>query len=328
MSYIDTKIIAITSQSATIKKNGSFLSELRYEFGQYLTDEPNIIHRQVQLLNAQIPVSFYVINYTNNQFKLKLGAGSFIIYTIPVGNYQATSLISAIKTVVNDVNFNITISSINGCLTFTDTTTITIDNTISNSIGFVLGFAYGIYNDTGFSLTAPHLLNLLGIKTLQVRSNNLSCSNISSVQGGMTTLLATIPVSATPFGFINYKDVGNNLISITNTSLDDLDIEIVDGESGAFINFNNQDWCITLAIHITRLIEPSVKPTIRDLVQGAMPLKADAEAFMPSVKSGSDEPLDPQQTKPIPSLQTSLQFLEQSKKPENKDLEELDLLTQ
>lgn len=313
MSYIDTKIIAITSQSATVKKNGTFLSNLRYEFGQFLNDEPDIIHRQVQLLNAQIPVSFYVINYTNNQFRLKLGVGSFFLYTIPVGNYTANSLISTIKTIVNVTNFNIVISPINGCLTFSFTNTITIDNTIANSIGFVLGFALGTYNDTAFSLTTPFPLNLLGIKTLQIRSNNLSCSNISSVQGGMTTLLATIPVSATPFGMIDYKDVGNNLISISNTTLDDLDIEIIDGESGQFINFNNADWCITLAIHITRLIDnagralgPLVKPTIKDLANGTYDL-----------------------TKPVSPLANGTFGLEtkSTEKPISKDLEELDLLT-
>ena len=292
MSYIDTKIIAITSQSATIKKNGTFLSNLRYEFGQYLREEPDIVHRQVQLLNAQIPVSFYVINFTNNQFRLQLGAGALTTYTIPVGNYTANSLITAITNVVNDPNFKITISPINGCLTFTDTTTMLINNEGTNSIGYVLGFAFGSYSDTAFSLTAPHPLNLLGIKTLQIRSNNLSCNNISSVQGGATTLLATIPVSATPFGMIDYKDVGNNLISISNTSLDDLDIEIIDGESGAYINFNNQDWCITLAIHITKSLEPLVKPTMREITMTS-PLEIN-----PSV---------PLETKPIPSLQTSLQ---------------------
>lgn len=305
MSYIDTKIIAITSQSATIKKNDTYLSNLRYEFGQYLTDEPDIIHRQVQLLNAQIPVSFYVINSTNNQFTLKLGAGVLTTYTIPVGNYQANSLITAIKTVVNNVNFNITISSINGCLTFTDTETIQINNNGVNTIGYVLGFPAGVFNDTAFSLTAPFPLNLLGTKTLQVRSNNLSCSNISSVQGGATTLLATIPVSATPFGMIDYKDVGNNMITIANTSLDDLDIEIVDGESGDYINFNNADWCITLAIHITRLVEPLVKPTIRDLSNATFGLTQGATI-------GTKVPVKP----PLPEPN-----------PANKDLEELDLLT-
>ena len=70
MSYIDTKIVSITSQSATIKFNSTFLSNLRYNLGTIVTRDPDIIHRQVQLLNAQIPVSFYVINSTNNEFTL------------------------------------------------------------------------------------------------------------------------------------------------------------------------------------------------------------------------------------------------------------------
>lgn len=251
MSYIETKIIAITSQSATVKKNDSFLSQLRYEFGLILRDEPDIIHRSIQLLNAQIPVSFYVINYTNNIFKYKLGAGITLTQTIPTGNYQANSLILAIKTLVGDGNFNITISSIDGKLTFTYNNSFIIYNNFTYSIGFVLGFNNNsINNSISNLLIAPYPCNLLGIKTLQVRSNTLSCSNISSVEGGMTTLLSTIPVDVPPFGMINYNDKGNNLISINNTTLDDLDIEIIDGESGEFINFNNQDWCITFALHI------------------------------------------------------------------------------
>jgi hypothetical protein len=92
-------------------------------------------------------------------------------------------------------------------------------------------------------------------------------SNISSVQGGQTTLLATIPVDCTPFGMINYSDKGNNIMSIHNDSLDDLQIEIIDGESGNFINFNNQDWCITLAFHITREPRFPSKPSFRSIVR-------------------------------------------------------------
>ena len=267
MSYIDTKIIAITSQSATIKKNGSYLSDLRYEFGQYLKDEPDIINRQIQLLNAQIPYSFYVVNYTNQIFRYKLGIATITSVNIPVGNYTANSLITAIKAAVNNVNFLITISSITGKLTFTFNTTFIIYNNFTYSIGSVLGMDINTtITSTSNAITPPYPVNLLGIKTLQIRSNNLSCSNISSVEGGATTLLQTIPVSAVPFGMIDFKDVGNNLITFTNTILDDLDIDIIDGETGAYINFNNQDWCITLAIHITRLIEPKVKPTLNDFL--------------------------------------------------------------
>lgn len=313
MSYIDTKIVAITSQSATIKYNGSYLSNLRYNLGTIIQRDPDIIHRQVQLLNAQIPVSFYVINYTNNQFRLKLGAGALTTYTIPVGNYTANSLITVIKSVVGNANFNIVISPINGQLTFSNTSTLQIDNTISSSIGFVLGFQSGIYNDTAFSLTAPYPLNLLGIKTLQVRSANLVMNNISSVQGGQTTLLGTIPVSAVPFGMIEYKDVGNNLITIYNDYLDDLDIEVVDGESDNYINFNNQDWCITLAFHITRRV-PIIPVNNLAIKENPLETKAQPlalETSPPEIK----EPTTKVKEEPI-----------KEPEPQNPDLNDLDLL--
>ena len=256
-TYIDTKIITLTSQSATIKRNDTYLSNVRYELGIMLKDDKDIIHRQIQLLNAQIPYSFYVINYTNNLLKYNLS--SVVTTTIPVGNYTANSLITAIKTAIGNVNLTITISAINGKLTFTHTTLpITIYNDFKYSIGSILGFPANSINVANVSnvLVADYQLNLLGIKVLQVRSGTLSMNNISSVQGGHTTLLSSIPVSAVPFGMIDYKDVGNNLITITNPTLDDLDLDIIDGESGEYINFNNQDWCITLVLHIHRLLQP------------------------------------------------------------------------
>lgn len=248
--------MCLTSQSASIKKNNSYLSDVRYNLGSILINSPDIIHRQVQLLNAQIPYSFYVINYTNQVLKMTLGATPITV-NIPVGNYNATNLISAILAAVATVGFNITISSTTGKLTLTYSTTFSIDNTVQYSIASVLGFSSGITSSVGTSLVAPYPLNLLGIKTLQIRSYNLIMNNISSVQGGQTVLLANIPVSCTPFGMIDYVDRGN-IMTIHNQDLDDLDIEIIDGESGNYINFNGQDWCMTLAFHITRLNETNL----------------------------------------------------------------------
>lgn len=222
-----------------------------------LKDSPDIIHRQVQLLNAQIPYSFYVINYTNQVLKMAFNIIGTITVSIPVGNYNATNLITAIKTAVNITGFNVVISQINGKLTFTYTDSFNIDNTVQYSIGSTLGFSSGITSSVANTLVAPYPLNLLGIKTLQIRSYNLIMNNISSVQGGQTVLLANVPVSAVPFGMIDYVDKGN-LITIHNTDLDDLDIEILDGETGNYINFNGQDWCITLAFHTTRLLESNL----------------------------------------------------------------------
>lgn len=307
-SYVETKIVALTSQSATIKYNNNYLSNLFYALGNIFSNDDNIIHTQVQLLNAQIPYSFYVINQTNNQFKYQLGVSTIFTSSIPVGNYNGNSLITTLKSVLlaNGITLAITLSSIDGKLTFTHLSSDFTFYTLTNSILPILGFEVNTtYTSASFTLSSPYPLNLLGIKTLQVRTNNLIMSNISSVQGGQTTLLATIPVDCTPFGMMNYVDKGNHLMTIHNDSLDDLQIEIIDGETGEFIDFNNADWCMTLAFHITRTLESIQRPTMKSIAI-------------------------PQQNQRSPILEPKPEEPPLEKKPENppnKDIQELQLLS-
>jgi len=315
-TFTETKIVALTSQSATIKYNDAFLSNVRYNLGAIYNNDDNIIHKQVQLLNAQIPYSFYVINYTNNQFRYQLGSGTIYTSSIPTGNYNGNSLITVLKAVLlsNGITLAITLSPIDGKITFTHATLDFTFYYLTYSILSTLGFLDDTnYTSSTFTLTTPYALNLLGIKTLQIRSSNLIMSNISSVQGGQTTLLSTIPVSCIPFGMIDYVDKGNHLMTIHNDSLDDLDIDIIDGESSNYINFNNQDWCITLAFHITRSLEPIEKTTFTTL---AGPKVLTGSLNLPDrIKRG--EALEEPPKQPIVE-----------EPPVNKDLEELNLLSQ
>lgn len=289
-TYVETKIVALTSQSATVKYNSDFLSNVRYNLGTIYNNDDNIIHKQVQLLTAQIPYSFYVINDTNNQFKYQLGIATIFTSTIPVGNYDGNSLITALETALlaNGIILAITLSSIDGRLTFTHASSDFTLYNVTYSILPVLGFLSGTnYTSTSFILTTPYSLNLLGIKTLQIRSSNLIMSNISSVQGGQTTLLSTIPVNCVPFGMMNYIDKGNHLMTIHNDSLDDLDIDLIDGESSNYINFNNQDWCITLAFHITKTLEPIQRPKISKLL-GDKTTSQEAENIKEQIPESKD----------------------------------------
>jgi len=321
-TYIDTKIVCLTSQSANIKYNNSYLSNVRYNLGIILKNSNDIIHRQVQLLNAQIPYSFYVVNYTNNLFTTNI-LGTKTTYTIPVGNYNANNLITALKTALgNPVGFSITLSSINGKLTFQYTSNFIIYNDGQYSIGTILGFDKGSVNSSSSNiLTATYSLNLLGIKTLQIRCPNLLMNNISSIEGGQTTLLSSIPVNEVPFGMIDYMDRGN-MISIQNTDLDDLDIQIIDGESGEFINFNNQNWCITLAFHSTIVTENFERfkpfPKAGNLSGGDAPLRTPHRP-QAELSSLANPPNTDTQHQSNDSQDTKT-------KVQSKDLEELKLL--
>lgn len=274
-TYVDSKIITLTSQSATVKRNGNYLSNVFYDMNAFVKDEPDIIHRQITLQSAQIPYSFYVINYTNNQFKYQVATGTIFTSTIPVGNYTGNSLITALKAAmtVNSVTLAITLSSINGTLTFTHLSQNFTFYDVKYSILPTLGFLKNTdYTSSSFTLTTPYPLNLLGIKVLQVRSSVFNTLNYSSVSGGITTLLATIPVSATPFGMIDFNDKGQTRITFSNSEIDSIDVEILDGESGEFINFNNQDWTMTFCIYLTKWASPPLEPPSTILSnRGAMP---------------------------------------------------------
>lgn len=301
-TYVESKIITLTSQSANLKRNGDFLSNVYYELGLFIKDEPDIIHRQITLQSAQIPYSFYVINYTNNIFRYQLGTGTIFTSTIPPGNYNGNSLITALNTALtsNGITLTISLSSINGKLTFLHAsqnfTFFNVTYSILSTLGFLSGTNYTSVSNT---LTAPYPLNLLGIKVLQIRSSILNTTNYSSLHSGITTLIQTIPVSAVPFGMIDYKDNGNNRITFTNGTLDELDIEILDGETGEFINFNNEDWTMTFTIYLTRLIEPP--------------------SPIPNYFVGATIP------KPELSATTSQKIKENT---ENKDLQQLNFLSQ
>ena len=69
MSYLDSRRIILNSAHG-ISLNGSYKSNLFFTFNGLLTQEDNIEQVQISLVNAQIPVSFYTINYTNNMFKI------------------------------------------------------------------------------------------------------------------------------------------------------------------------------------------------------------------------------------------------------------------
>ena len=76
--------INLSSNSATIKNN-SYNSVMIFNL-LAIKKEKNILYNQVSLIHAQIPVSYYTINETNNLFVLSTGS-----YTLINGNYNATS---------------------------------------------------------------------------------------------------------------------------------------------------------------------------------------------------------------------------------------------
>jgi len=263
-TYTETRVIALNSENADIFKNGDYLSNVLFGFPGLLVDSPDIIERQLSLTNAQIPVSFYIVNYTNQVFVIK-NNGTGISYTvsIPIGNYNSTTFITAVSAVIlstASITMTITIDTTTGKLTFSSATNFSFMSTSALSTANQLfGFSsssnlVSALNGT-YNATAPFPLNLLGIKQLQIKSSIISATNFSSNSNGQDSLLATIPVSVGAWGMINFDSSTGNNVSFTNRTLDDIDIQIVDAETNKPINFNNCNWTMTLLLHLVRSVD-------------------------------------------------------------------------
>ena len=251
-TYLDTRIIALNSKDGRLL-NGTYKSNIEFQFNGMIKQEENIENIQISLVNGQIPVSFYTVNYTNNILKIALGLGIIQYITVPVGNYNATTLISAITTLINDSNFNITISKINGLINLTYNNSFMLYTDNVSSIGQILGFDLGTSYTCNilYTLTSPYPLDLLGYKRLEIYSQTLQTYNYSSLNSGMSTILWIIPVDQPSWGLITYNNFTDTKYILQNTTLDSIDIQIK-GEDENFINFNNIDWCLKLKLDITR----------------------------------------------------------------------------
>ena len=250
-TYTDIRQIILSSNHGK-SLNGTYKSNMFFPFQSILTDDADIIQTQISLDNAQIPVSFYTVNYTNNILNI-IANGSPYTLTIPVGNYNFNSLSSKIETLFNALTIPmvITIDKVSGVVTFTKTSSpASLSFSPTSTIVSILGgLANTTYTFTGNTLTMPYPLNLLGIKRLSIVSNLLPTYSYSSL--GVSNILATVDVNSASFGIINFQNSTQVKHLLRGKTISNIDIQILD-ENGNFVNFNNADFTICISIEILR----------------------------------------------------------------------------
>lgn len=256
----EKRIINLNSEDATNYYNGSFLSDINFNFRGLLKDEDNVLYYEGGILNAQIPVSFYQVAYYNNTLIYEIQGLGIETLTLPVGNYNFSTFATALQDAFTSAGYNmiITISEITGKLTFTITSFsdfIFYGSSSGTTIFKILGFdPTQDYLSSGISLTAPYLLNLLGPKKLKISSQAFSNSSNDTTNYATSNLIATLSVDAPSYGLIIFNNLVDSYGKLRVKQIDNIDIQIKD-EYGNLINFNNTDWSITLAINIFRKIE-------------------------------------------------------------------------
>jgi hypothetical protein len=291
--YIDSRIITLNSKYS-VKNNSTYNSNVWFNMN-ILKDEHDIIQTDIQLINAQIPISFYNINYTCNVLNYIAGLTNKTI-TFPKGNYTTSLFLSTLQSQFSANGDNITVSynQTTGFLTFTGTITFTF--LYLNSTMFrVLGFSdLTNYTSSSNSLTAPNPFNLSTITQLSISSDTLITHSFSS--STVSNILATISVDKPPYSYLMYNLSNSTMRNILrNYSIDAISIKIKD-EYGSFINFNNQDWNLTFSINVLRNYLGIPKPLFKDLIKDNPTPKENLNTLEKPDNSNTleNQPIDPE----------------------------------
>ena len=294
----ERRIINLNSQNAT-QNNGSFLSNVTFNFSNIYTLEDNVIQLSGGLLSAQIPVSFYSVNYTNNVLKYGMVVGGVLNYytiTITTGFYDYQTLFDEMQLQFqsNSHNFVLTLNENNGKMNFHHQGTGDFHSIVYNgSTCFsVLGFGKQDYLATSENLTAPYPLDLLGIRALKIMCPEFSTNNKDSVNLATTQLIETIPVDQAPYGVIMYSNSNNEYGNLQTQNISTINIQIL-SESGDFVNFNNTNWTITLVLLIDRIFKVNLISNL-DVALSTIPRQLRLETTEPTEIVPEDFPVEEQ----------------------------------
>lgn len=220
----------------------------------FTVNVPNFINiNKMRLIEATIPLSYYIINSANNIISFtETGTGTWLA-VIPAGNYTNTSIITALVTAMNISGalgpFSASIDPTSNALTISTAGPTFRINTISiaanaDSIGKILGFGS---TPTTFatSHTSPGVINLAGPNELYITSSiiNGPLEEIISLSvPDVTNIIARIPICQKINTIQNYiqSNTGKEIYIQDPDSFTVLDIQIrLPG--GSIVNLNGLD---------------------------------------------------------------------------------------
>ena len=80
-------------------------------------------------------------------------------------------------------------------------------------------------------------------------------SNVNSVDGQQSTILASIPINAPPYSIINYNNYSlTNKVNLYSNIFSSINIKLLDQDNN-LINLNYQNYSLTLQFDIVKFTE-------------------------------------------------------------------------
>lgn len=227
----------------------------------------------LSLYSASIPCSFY--NITNDENSFTLGGTP---RTIPAGNYNVRSLMTALQTVVAGLTCTYNSTTNKMTLVYPSGPTLIL-TTIAESCGFTSGTTI-----TG-TMTAPNVVNIIDDYSLYLRTN-LNLTNARDEQGNYSDILERIPIKASG-SVVYYESPPNqhkNLLSVK--SISEFTISLTYDSGNEFVDLNGCDWEIALLVQTIKTKDRgNDMPNLREQTLLEVPTVAEGQSETPQAET-------------------------------------------
>lgn len=249
---IKTKSRLFNITSAVGCLNGAFQSQVQITLPDLTFHLDNVQNAYLSVVHCEVPNSFYILNYTNNQLVI-----NGTTYILTRGNYNVNTFMSMLLGIL-PVGFGMSYNSITTKFTMTHTTIdFTINATSSAcTINSVMGLGTSDLTSTGRVLTMPNVVNFIPLQRINFRSNFLNFGCYNSVDGSSDIFLP-LQNNAGQNSIINYVNQTQHKFLIQDRSITSFVINVTD-DKNQLINFNGVPWLMTLQIDVDFLELPKV----------------------------------------------------------------------
>jgi hypothetical protein len=233
--------------------------------GSNSSSDFNVIHHKYddchtyRTTKVIVPWTFYNVSANYNTISIVF-SGTTKTTTIPIGQYDITTLPNAIATALTALGvgtFSVTVNPLTYIITITSTLNYQY-NGLGSTINKIIGFDPTVLTANALSQVAPFIYNLSGPLYLDVISSSLTSgsSKIKDTQGSSSRLISRIPLSNFNFGsIISYSPVLNHSFTVDPLQSQNIDIQLLDDNYNV-VNLNGSEWMLQIRLTTDKSNDP------------------------------------------------------------------------
>ena len=247
-------LVVLDSENASSKNNGDWNSDVTFNFESPIVKPPNSFIMSMCVQQFCSPNSIYNINETNNYLHITERINNIDVpcdIYIPYGNYNVNTFTTKFLSTMSDYTddrFTLSFNALNNKFIIINSTyqfTVLSDSTINTVMGMVVGANQA---STSTVLICPHSCNFNGTQSINIMIKNLQTPNIDSYHKSNAHVIQSVTVDASS-PTINYEKSNDYSFKVNENVFNHLQIQICNGTNN-LVNFNNQDWNMTLLFTI------------------------------------------------------------------------------